>query len=75
MRNWVTPPPRLPQPPEVALAMPTILGVNMTDDQNWHATKVARPKPMKKRHSRKPSGVSTVAMANTAGAVPSMRSA
>mmetsp|Transcript_33849 Transcript_33849/g.74035 ORF Transcript_33849/g.74035 Transcript_33849/m.74035 type:complete len:242 (-) Transcript_33849:126-851(-) len=75
MRNCVTPPPRLPQPPAVALAIPTILGLNITEDQNWQATKVARPQPMKKREMRNPMGVVTVAIPKTAGATPSIRNA
>ena len=31
MTIWVTPPPKLPQPAAVALAVPTQLGANITD--------------------------------------------
>ena len=36
----------LPQPAATALAVPTILALNMTEHQNWQGTKVAREKPM-----------------------------
>ena len=34
MKIWVTPPPKLPQPAAVALAVPTTLGANISEHQN-----------------------------------------
>ncbi len=34
------------QPAATALAVPTILALNMTEHQNWQGTKVASEKPM-----------------------------
>ena len=47
MKICVTPPPRLPSPAAVALAVPTTLGANMSEHQNWLVTKVAPAQPMK----------------------------
>ena len=47
IKIWVTPPPKLPQPAAVALAVPTTLGANMSEHQNWLVTKVAPAQPMK----------------------------
>jgi len=69
MTNCVTPPPRLPQPAAVALAIPTHLPLNMTDIQNWHATNVARPSPMPKRQIKNPDAVLTNGIAKQNGAV------
>lgn len=41
----------------------------MQDVQNWHATKVERPKPMPKRSMMKSIGLLARAMPNTAGEV------
>ena len=41
--------PRLPQPPAKALAVPTTLGLNMQELQNWQHTKQASAKPMAQR--------------------------
>ena len=41
--------PALPQPPATALAMPTTVGENMMEDQNWQMTKAAREHPMNRR--------------------------
>mmetsp|Transcript_850 Transcript_850/g.1028 ORF Transcript_850/g.1028 Transcript_850/m.1028 type:complete len:206 (-) Transcript_850:194-811(-) len=49
MTIWVTPPPRLPQPPTRALAVPATSLVNMDVLQYWHITNVDPPRPMKKR--------------------------
>ena len=49
MKICVTPPPKLPQPAAVALAVPTTLGENMSEHQNWLVTKVAPAQPMKNR--------------------------
>jgi hypothetical protein len=49
----VTPPPRLPQPPVMALAPPTILGVNMEEVQYCVDTKEASEKPMSRRQVMK----------------------
>ena len=53
------PPPRLPQPPEVALAVPTMEGENCWVHQTWHATNEARPTPMMARHAMKPAAFVT----------------
>eukprot|EP00438_Fugacium_kawagutii_P036205 Skav225352 [mRNA] locus=scaffold652:23527:23939:- [translate_table: standard] len=45
----VTPPPKLPQPAAVALAVPTTFGENIKEHQNWFVTKVAPAHPMKNR--------------------------
>ena len=67
--SWVKPPPRLPQPAVIPLAVPTIDAENMVLIQNWQDTKVARENPMKKRDKIKPTVVDTVAMQKIAGAV------
>ena len=41
MKICVTPPPKLPQPAAVALAVPTTFGENIKEHQNWFVTKVA----------------------------------
>ena len=46
-----TPPPMLPQPAAVALAVPITFGANMREHQNWFVTKAAPTIPMKKRNS------------------------
>src|SRR5690606_33084222 len=48
----VTPPPRLPQPAVVALAMPTTLGANMTLVWYCVITNDAPMTPMQRRDSR-----------------------
>ena len=45
--TWVTPPPRFPQPPVVAFAVPTNSFTKICDDQNWVQTKEAPITPMK----------------------------
>ena len=47
IKIWVTPPPKLPQPAAVALAVPTTFGANISEHQNWLVTKVAPAQPMK----------------------------
>mmetsp|Transcript_2278 Transcript_2278/g.3915 ORF Transcript_2278/g.3915 Transcript_2278/m.3915 type:complete len:206 (+) Transcript_2278:1175-1792(+) len=54
MTSCVTPPPRLPQPPTSALAVPTTSLVNMREDQYWHMTKVPPAMPMKRRNITSP---------------------
>merc|ERR1711920_617747 len=49
MRVCVRPPPRLPHPPAVALAVPTTLLLNMIEFQNWFTTKVEPRQDTKKR--------------------------
>mmetsp|Transcript_5310 Transcript_5310/g.6202 ORF Transcript_5310/g.6202 Transcript_5310/m.6202 type:complete len:204 (-) Transcript_5310:56-667(-) len=49
MKIWVTPPPRFPQPPTSAFAVPAISLVNIRVAQNWHITKLEPPSPIKKR--------------------------
>ena len=49
----VTPPPALPQPPTVALAVPTTLGANITEVWNCVMTKLAPMAPMARRNTRK----------------------
>mmetsp|Transcript_21581 Transcript_21581/g.45634 ORF Transcript_21581/g.45634 Transcript_21581/m.45634 type:complete len:206 (+) Transcript_21581:1181-1798(+) len=51
--SWVTPPPRLPQPPTSALAVPATSLVNIREVQNWQHTKVDPPSPMKKRRTER----------------------
>mmetsp|Transcript_835 Transcript_835/g.1375 ORF Transcript_835/g.1375 Transcript_835/m.1375 type:complete len:210 (+) Transcript_835:1541-2170(+) len=65
----VKPPPRLPQPPAVAFARPTIFLENMTDTQAWHATKDARPMPIKERQTMKPIASVTYIIASRGGIV------
>eukprot|EP00965_Chrysotila_dentata_P254857 6212017-Pleurochrysis_carterae.AAC.1 len=50
----VIPPPKLPQPPAVALAAPTIDLLKSCEHQTWQVTKLARPRPMMKRQMMKP---------------------
>ena len=52
MTVCVTPPPALPQPPTVALAVPTTFGANITEVWNWVITKLAPITPMARRNSR-----------------------
>mmetsp|Transcript_13031 Transcript_13031/g.17463 ORF Transcript_13031/g.17463 Transcript_13031/m.17463 type:complete len:211 (+) Transcript_13031:1011-1643(+) len=52
--SWVTPPPRLPQPPTRALAVPTTSLVNIREVQYWHMTNVPPAKPMKRRRTARP---------------------
>jgi hypothetical protein len=53
MTIWVTPPPRLPQPAAVALAVPTTLGANITEVWYWVITNEAPITPMARRNNRK----------------------
>ena len=46
MTSCVTPPPRLPQPPARAFAVPTMFFANIIDVQYWHITKVEPANPM-----------------------------
>jgi len=69
----VTPPPRLPQPAAVALAIPTTDLANIWAHQVWHATKVASEKPMMQRKRMKRVGVLTNMMPTIAGVVPRRR--
>jgi len=57
MTKLVMPPPRLPHPPAVALARPTIFFENCCVHHTWHATNEARPHPMKRRHAMKPAAL------------------
>mmetsp|Transcript_11194 Transcript_11194/g.16785 ORF Transcript_11194/g.16785 Transcript_11194/m.16785 type:complete len:181 (+) Transcript_11194:1101-1643(+) len=52
--SWVTPPPKLPQPPTRAFAVPTISLVNIRDVQYWHMTKHEPAVPMNKRRTVRP---------------------
>ena len=52
MTIWVTPPPRLPQPAVVALAVPTQLGANIIEVWYCVMTKDAPMAPMASRNSR-----------------------
>ena len=52
MTICVTPPPRLPHPAVVALAVPTTLGANITDVWYCVMTKAAPITPMSRRKSR-----------------------
>ena len=58
--------PAVPQPPAKALAVPTTLGENMHEVQNWQHTKVASAKPMTQREMMKPAELLTMDMQNTA---------
>ena len=49
MKICVTPPPRLPQPAEKALAVPTMRGAKSREVQAWHGTNVAPAAPMNAR--------------------------
>ena len=55
MTICVTPPPRLPHPAVVALAVPTQLGANIIDVWYWVMTNDAPMAPMASRKSRKDS--------------------
>ena len=52
MTSCVTPPPRLPHPAVVALAVPTTLGANITDVWYWVITNDAPMMPMSTRKTR-----------------------
>lgn len=69
MISCVAPPPRFPQPAVMPLREPTISALKNKLIQYWHETNVASEKPMKKRERMKPTGVDTVDMQNTDGAV------
>ena len=58
--------PRLPQPPAKALAVPTTLGLNMQELQNWQHTKQASAKPMAQRVMMNVAESVTMDMQNTA---------
>mmetsp|Transcript_62035 Transcript_62035/g.102993 ORF Transcript_62035/g.102993 Transcript_62035/m.102993 type:complete len:433 (-) Transcript_62035:55-1353(-) len=49
MKACTKPPPRLPQPPAMALAVPTTLPLNRAMVQNWHGTNVAPARPTNNR--------------------------
>ena len=55
MAICVTPPPKLPHPAVVALAVPTTLGANITEVWYCVMTKEAPMTPMASRNSRKDS--------------------
>eukprot|EP00877_Chromochloris_zofingiensis_P004708 jgi/Chrzof1/14238/Cz08g30200.t1 len=59
----------LTQPAAKALAVPTILVLNMFVHQYWQATKAANDMPIMKRAAIKPAALVTMAMQNTQGAV------
>ena len=59
---WVVPPPRLPQPAVVALAVPTTLGPNITEVWYWVMTKEAPMAPMARRARKKDSKLSAKPM-------------
>merc|ERR1719387_3352779 len=65
MSVCVRPPPRLPQPPAVALAVPTTLRLNMMEFQNWFTTKVDPRQDTKKRAVIKPGALTTAALQET----------
>mmetsp|Transcript_6197 Transcript_6197/g.17137 ORF Transcript_6197/g.17137 Transcript_6197/m.17137 type:complete len:249 (-) Transcript_6197:52-798(-) len=75
MTRWVNPAPALPHPAPKALADPTTLTLNMTEDQNWQDTNVAREKPMHIRTTMNPAALVTTAMHIVAAAVRSWRKA
>ena len=45
--NLLAPPPKLPHPAEVAFAVPTTFGANISEVWTWVMTKEAPMKPMK----------------------------
>mmetsp|Transcript_33583 Transcript_33583/g.83911 ORF Transcript_33583/g.83911 Transcript_33583/m.83911 type:complete len:245 (-) Transcript_33583:235-969(-) len=49
MTSSVTPPPTLPQPPAVALTVPTMRRSKNWEHQTWQVTNVARERPIMKR--------------------------
>ena len=57
--------PELPQPPAKALAVPTTLGLNMQELQNWQHTKQASAKPMAQRVMMNVAESVTMDMQNT----------
>ena len=64
--RWTGHAPRLPQPPAKALAVPTTLGLNMQELQNWQHTKQASAKPMAQRVTMNVAESVTIDMQNTA---------
>ena len=56
----------MPQPPAKALAVPTTLGLNMQELQNWQHTKQASAKPMAQRVMMNVAELVTMDMENTA---------
>lgn len=69
MMSCVAPPPKLPQPPEIPLAVPTTCPENMELIQNCVETKVANEKPVKNRTRRNEIGDEMIEVKQTAGAV------
>merc|ERR1719517_267612 len=61
----VSPPPRFPQPPAVALAVPTTFLLNMIEFQNWFTTKVEPKAETKKRTVMSPGPLVTNALQPT----------
>jgi hypothetical protein len=53
MKIWVKPPPKLPRPAAVTLAVPATLGANAKEYQIWLVTKVAPAQSMSVRIRRK----------------------
>ena len=51
--SCVTPPPRLPQPAEKALAVPTMRGAKSREVQAWHGTNAPPTTPMAARMTSK----------------------
>jgi hypothetical protein len=75
MISWATPPPRLPQPPAVAFAVPTQFEENCCVHHTWHATKDAREQPMMARQAMKPPALVTHMMPMMPGTVRRRRDA
>jgi hypothetical protein len=75
MTRLVTPPPMLPQPAAVALTRPTTDLLYICVHQTCEVTKVARPMPIKPRHTMKPAADSTKSMPSAAGQMMKQRKA
>merc|ERR1719493_267846 len=62
---WVRPPPKFPQPPAVAFAVPITLGAKRIEFQNWFTTKVDPKADTKKRTMIRPVPLVTSALQPT----------
>mmetsp|Transcript_31770 Transcript_31770/g.69502 ORF Transcript_31770/g.69502 Transcript_31770/m.69502 type:complete len:217 (-) Transcript_31770:673-1323(-) len=71
MIKLTTPPPRLPHPPTVDFASPTMFDENISETHDCEATNDARPMPIKQRQMMKPAAVWTKIIAISGGVVSS----
>lgn len=62
---WQENSPALPQPPAMALAMPTTLGENNMLAQNWHVTKPASAIPISNLEAMYPAALWTTEIPKT----------